>query len=118
MELKTFLSLVTKLKEIPLPGFKSHLLLAPLDRYADLNNTNYNNINGTGNNEVQALSWNFHTRNGNVTANTAFGDASRATAIGCVLTLGGGSSSTLPNRFQGLYISNGMIVHDLSLIHI
>ena len=77
--------------------------------------TNYNNINGTGNNEVQALSWNFHTRNGNVTANTAFGDASRATAIGCVLTLGGGSSSTLPNRFQGLYISNGMIVHDNTL---
>ena len=45
MELKTFLSLVTKLKETPLPGFKSHLLLAPLDRNADLNNANYNNIN-------------------------------------------------------------------------
>ena len=45
MELKTFLSLVTKLKEIPLPGFKSHLLLAPSDRHDDLINTNYNNIN-------------------------------------------------------------------------
>jgi len=36
---------VTKLKEIPLPGLKSHLLLAPLDRHTDLNNFNYNNIN-------------------------------------------------------------------------
>ena len=45
MELKTFLSLFTKLKEIPLPGLKSHLLLAPLDRHTDLNNFNYNNIN-------------------------------------------------------------------------
>ena len=45
MELKTFLSLFTKLKEIPLPGFKSHLLLAPLDIHTDSNNTNYNNIN-------------------------------------------------------------------------
>ena len=47
MELKTFLSLFTKLKEIPLPGLKSHLLLAPLDIHTDSNNTNYNNINPT-----------------------------------------------------------------------
>ena len=45
MELKTFLSSVTKLKEIPLPGLKSHLLLAPLYRHTDLNSFNYNNIN-------------------------------------------------------------------------
>ena len=45
MELKTFLNLNTKLKEIPLPGLKSHLLLIHLDRVADLKNINYNYIN-------------------------------------------------------------------------
>ena len=56
--------------------------------------TNYDNINGTGNDEVQALSWNYHTRNGNVSANTTYGNASRATAIGCVLTVNGATGPT------------------------
>jgi len=45
MELKTFSGLVTKLKEIPHPGLKSHLLLSPFERHTDLKITNYNNIN-------------------------------------------------------------------------
>ena len=61
--------------------------------------TNYDNINGTGNDEVQALSWNYHTRNGNVSANTTFGSDSRATAIACVLTVNG---ATGPSDIGGL----------------
>ena len=39
------MSLKTKLKEIPLPGFKSHLLLVPPYRNGYLKNINYNYIN-------------------------------------------------------------------------
>ena len=45
MELKTFLNLIAKLKEIPLPGFKSHLLLVPPESNEDAKNINYNYIN-------------------------------------------------------------------------
>ena len=44
MELKTFLSLKTNLKEIHLPGSKAHTLLAPPNRASDLININSFNI--------------------------------------------------------------------------
>lgn len=45
MELKTFLSLKTNLKEIHLPGSIAHTLLAPPNRASDLINNNSININ-------------------------------------------------------------------------
>ena len=82
--------------------------------------TTYNNINGTGNDEVQALSWNFHTRDGNVTANTSYGDDARATAIACVLNFtnpwkditGNGVTGTLENGPTFNSGNGGYIVFD------
>ncbi len=53
--------------------------------------TTYNNIESSGSNECEAVSWNFQANawNGTVSASGSYGSTSRNTACGCILDLNG-----------------------------